>query len=227
MNASDQNARKQAVAEAAVAAIIDELRPSAILGIGTGSTANLFIDALAPLSERFAGAVASSEATAQRLRGHGIRVVDLNEVDHLPVYIDGADEADPSLALIKGGGGALTREKIVVACARRFICIVDSSKCVDELGAFPLPIEVLPMARALVERSLRQLGGEPTLREGFVTDSGNLILDVQGLDLANPQAMERRLNDLVGTVCNGLFALRGADLMLVGAEDGVETRRAR
>lgn len=227
MNPREQDTRKQAVAEAAVAAIADDLHPSAILGIGTGSTANLFIDALAPLGERFAGAVASSEATAARLRGHGITVVDLNDVEYLPVYIDGADEADSSLALIKGGGGALTREKIVAACARRFLCIVDASKCVDELGAFPLPVEVLPMARMLVERGLRQLGGEPVLREGFTTDNGNLILDVHGLDLSAPAVVERRLNDLVGTVCNGLFALRGADLMLVGTADGVKTRRAQ
>ncbi|HSG90995.1 MAG TPA: ribose-5-phosphate isomerase RpiA [Pseudomonadales bacterium] len=221
----DQTAKKRAVAEAAVAAILDEIRPSAIIGVGTGSTADLFIDALAPLEGRFRGAVASSEATARRLNGHGIEVIDLNEAGTLSVYVDGADEADPSLALIKGGGGALTREKIVAASARRFVCIVDESKCVDRLGAFPLPVEIIPMARSLVERGLQALGGEPVLREGFTTDNGNLILDVHGMDLSEPAAMERRLNDLVGTVCNGLFALRGADLLLVGTDGGVQTRR--
>lgn len=222
----DQTDKKRAVAEAAVRAIVDDLRPSDVLGIGTGSTADLFIDALAPLQDRFAGAVASSEASARRLRNHGIEVLDLNDVEYLPVYVDGADEADASLALVKGGGGALTREKIVAACARRFLCIVDESKCVDTLGGFPLPVEVIPMARALVARGLKSLGGEPVLREGFTTDNGNLILDVHGLDLSNPTHMERRLNDLVGTVCNGLFALRPADLMLVGTDNGVETRKA-
>jgi ribose 5-phosphate isomerase A len=222
----DQNTKKRAVAEAAVAAIEPDLGPDAVLGIGTGSTADLFIDALAAHRDRFAGAVASSEATARRLAGHGIEVVDLNTAGRLSVYVDGADEADGQLALIKGGGGALTREKIVAASAERFVCIVDESKCVDVLGGFPLPLEVIPMARALVERGLGGLGGKPVLREGFTTDNGNLILDVRGLDLSRPQEMERRLNDFVGIVCNGLFALRGADLMLVGTDAGVESRTA-
>ena len=222
----DQNTKKRAVAEAAVAAIEPDLGADAILGIGTGSTADLFIDVLAAHRERFAGAVASSGATARRLADHGIRVVDLNAAGRLSVYVDGADEADGELALIKGGGGALTREKIVAASAERFVCIVDESKCVDVLGAFPLPLEVIPMARALVERGLIALGGRPTLREGFTTDNGNLILDVRGLDLSRPREMERRLNDFVGIVCNGLFAVRGADLMLVGTDAGVESRRA-
>jgi len=222
----DQDTKKRAVAEAAVAAIEPDLRPDAILGIGTGSTADRFIDALAVHRNRFAAAVASSEATARRLAGHGIEVMDLNDAGRLAVYVDGADEADAELSLIKGGGGALTREKIVAASAERFLCIVDESKCVDALGAFPLPLEVIPMARALVQRGLVALGGEPVLREGFTTDNGNLILDVRGLDLSRPREMERRLNDLVGVVCNGLFALRGADLMLVGTDSGVESRTA-
>jgi ribose 5-phosphate isomerase A len=223
----DQDEKKRRVAEAALEAITGDLEPGVVVGVGTGSTANCFIDALAGMQDRFSAAVASSEATAERLAGHGIRVIDLNDAGRLPVYVDGADEADPSLALIKGGGGALTREKIVAASAERFVCIVDESKCVDVLGAFPLPIEVVPMARALVERGLRDLGGEPALREGFTTDNGNLILDVTGLDLSDPRGMERRLNDLVGVVCNGLFALRGADLMLVGTDAGVDERQRR
>jgi ribose 5-phosphate isomerase A len=223
----DQDEKKRRVAEAALEAITGDLEPGVVVGVGTGSTANCFIDALAGMQDRFSAAVASSEATAERLASHGIRVIDLNDAGRLPVYVDGADEADPSLALIKGGGGALTREKIVAASAERFVCIVDESKCVDVLGAFPLPIEVIPMARALVERGLRDLGGEPVLREGFTTDNGNLILDVTGLDLSDPRGMERRLNDLVGVVCNGLFALRGADLMLVGTDAGVDERQPR
>lgn len=220
----DQDAKKRQVAEAALETILADLAAGAVVGVGTGSTANHFVDALARVGDRIDGAVASSEATARRLAGHGIRVLDLNDAGTLPVYVDGADEADEALALIKGGGGALTREKIVAAASERFLCIVDESKCVERLGAFPLPVEVLPMARALVTRGLEALGGRPVPRADFVTDNGNLVLDVAGLDLADPAAMERRLNDLVGCVCNGLFALRPADLLLVGSDVGVHAK---
>lgn len=217
----DQAAKKEAVAAAAVEAIRNDLVAGAVIGVGTGSTANCFIDLLAAHRTRFDAAVASSEATAERLRRHGIRVLDLNEAGTLSVYVDGADETDPALNLIKGGGGALTREKIVAAASARFVCIVDDSKCVARLGAFPLPLEVLPMARELVLRTLRTLGGRPTVREGFATDNGNLIVDVSGLDLAAPGDMEQRLNDIVGVVCNGLFARRPADELLVAGDRGV------
>ncbi|MEE4360559.1 MAG: ribose-5-phosphate isomerase RpiA [Pseudomonadales bacterium] len=220
----DQDTKKRQVAEAALSAVEPDLVSGAIIGVGTGSTANHFIDALARARTRFDGAVASSEASARRLRSHGIRVLDLNEAGTLPVYVDGADEADGDLALIKGGGGALTREKIVAAASTRFLCIVDESKIVERLGAFPLPIEVIPMARALVERKLQALGATTQLRPDFVTDNGNLILDVRGLDLTEPAGAERRLNDLVGVVCNGLFALRGADQLLIGRAHEVELR---
>lgn len=217
----DQAAKKQAVAAAAIEDIRGQFVSGAIIGVGTGSTANAFIDLLAEHKHQFDGAVASSDATADRLSGHGIRVLDLNEAGTLAVYVDGADEADPNLNLIKGGGGALTREKIVAAASERFVCIVDDSKCVATLGAFPLPIEVLPMARELIIRALVELGGEPRVRAGFTTDNGNLILDASGLDLRDPTAMERQLNDLVGAVCNGLFALRPADALLVAGAAGV------
>ncbi len=220
----NQDAKKAAVAEAALEAIRGDLHRDAIIGVGTGSTANLFIDLLGAMKARFGGAVASSEATASRLQGHGIRVFDLNAVGALPVYVDGADEADRALNLIKGGGGALTREKIVAAASDRFVCIVDESKCVDRLGAFPLPLEVLPMAEALVTRQLQALGGQVRRRADFITDNGNCILDVSGLDLADPPAMEARLDHLVGVVCNGLFARRPADVLLVGTDTGVESR---
>jgi len=222
----DAVGKKQAVARAALEAIEEHLVSDAVLGVGTGSTADLFIDALAPLAHRFDGAVASSEATARRLRGHGIRVLDLNEAGELPVYVDGADEATAELALLKGGGGALTREKIVAAASREFLCIVDDSKLVERLGAFALPLEVLPMARSLVARRIRSLGGAAVHRDGFVTDNGNDILDVTALDLRDPRATERHLNDLVGVVCSGLFALRGADRLLVGTSNGVREQRA-
>lgn len=217
----DQAAKKQAVAAAAIEDIRGQFVSGAIIGVGTGSTANAFIDLLAPHQRQFDGAVASSEATADRLRGHGIRVLDLNDARTLAVYVDGADEADANLNLIKGGGGALTREKIVAAASERFVCIVDDSKCVATLGKFPLPIEVLPMAREVVMRALTELGGQPRVREGFTTDNGNLIVDSAGLDLRDPPAMERKLNDLVGAVCNGLFALRPADALLVAGTSGV------
>ncbi len=214
-----QDDRKRAVAEAAIA----YLEPGSVIGVGTGSTANLFIDALGKVAARVEGAVASSEASAERLRRVGIPVLDLNLVDDLPVYVDGADEATRHLHLLKGGGGALTREKIVAAVARRFVCIVDDSKLVDRLGAFPLPVEVIPLARSYVARRLVALGGQPRLRAGFVTDNGNEILDVHGMDIREPVALEGELNQITGVVCNGLFARRPADVLLVAGANGVET----
>lgn len=221
-----QDELKRAVAQAAVAYVVPHLDTGAVIGVGTGSTADLFIDALAPHGARLAGAVASSERSAKRLAGHGIRIVELNEVDTLPVYIDGADEIDGSFAMIKGGGGALTREKIVAAVARQFVCIADASKKVAVLGRFPLPVEVIPMARAYVARQLTALGSAPKLREGFITDNGNLIFDVHGLSITDPVGMETRINQIAGMVTNGLFAARGADVLLLGTEQGVvESRR--
>ncbi len=214
-----QDELKQAVARAALAYLTD----GAVIGVGTGSTANYFIDELGKIKQRFAGAVASSEASAQRLRSHGIAVLDLNDVADIPVYVDGADEVDEGLRMIKGGGGALTREKIVAAVARKFVCIADHSKLVSTLGRFPLPVEVIPMAREYVARELRQLGGEPRLRAGFTTDNGNVILDVSGLAITEPVELETRLNNIVGVVTNGLFARRPADVLLLGAPDGVRT----
>jgi ribose 5-phosphate isomerase A len=218
-----QDEMKQAVARAALDYIRGRLNADSIIGVGTGSTANCFIDELAGIRHLFEAAVASSEATAERLRGHGIPVYDLNAVAGLDLYIDGADEFDAGLNLIKGGGGALTREKIVASAAREFVCIVDASKRVDCLGAFPLPVEVIPMARSLVARELVRLGGQPELREGFVTDNGNLILDVYNLEIRDPKGFETALNNLVGVVTNGLFAHRGADVVLMGTPEGVET----
>jgi ribose 5-phosphate isomerase A len=212
-----QDELKQAVAIEAIKYVVSD----SIIGVGTGSTANLFIDALAAMKDRLHGAVASSERTAARLAGHGIRVLDLNQVDDLPVYVDGADEITASMAMIKGGGGALTREKIVAAVARKFVCIADESKLVPTLGAFPLPVEVIPMARAYITRELTRLGGAPKLREGFTTDNGNVILDVAGLTITDPVALEERINALVGVVSCGLFARRGADVLLLGTADGV------
>ena len=212
-----QDELKQAVAAAAVA----RLPANAIIGVGTGSTANCFIDALATRKSSIAGTVASSEASAERLRRHGFEVLELNAVETLPVYVDGADEIDAQLAMIKGGGGALTREKIVAAVAQVFICICDQSKLVTRLGRFPLPIEVIPMARAHVERIARRLGGEPKLRAGFVTDNGNQILDVHGLTIDDAASLESELDHVAGVVTNGLFARRGADILLLGTPDGV------
>ncbi|WP_432696925.1 ribose-5-phosphate isomerase RpiA [Marinobacterium sp. YM272] len=217
-----QDEMKKAVAEAAVERIKPLLESDTIIGVGTGSTANLFIDALAGVKNRFAGAVASSDATAERLRGHGIEVFDLNSVDQLAVYVDGADEFDPHMNLIKGGGAALTREKIVAAVAKEFVCIVDSSKKVDLLGEFPLPVEVIPMARSYVARELAKLGGLPVYREGVVTDNGNVIIDVQDMEILDPKALEQQINNIVGVVTNGLFARRGADVVLMGTPNGVE-----
>jgi ribose 5-phosphate isomerase A len=217
-----QDELKAAVAAAAIAEIEPWLERNTILGIGTGSTANLFIDRLARLRDDFKGAVASSDASAERLRGHGIEVFELNEVGTVPFYIDGADEVNAHLHMIKGGGAALTREKIVAACAERFICIADGSKRVERLGAFPLPVEVIPMARSYVARELVKLGADPVYREGVVTDNGNQILDCHDFMIDDPVAMEARLNAIVGVVTNGLFAARGADVLLLGTEQGVE-----
>ncbi|QJQ95572.1 MULTISPECIES: ribose-5-phosphate isomerase RpiA [Halomonadaceae] len=212
--------------DAVAAAAIDEIRPwltrATMLGIGTGSTANLFIDRLAELHGEFRGAVASSEATAQRLEGHGIEVFELNSVGSVPFYIDGADEIDAQLNMIKGGGAALTREKIVAACSERFICIADASKRVATLGAFPLPVEVIPMARSYVARELVKMGADPVYRQGVTTDNGNQIIDCFDFMIEDPVAMEARLNAIVGVVTNGLFAVRGADILLLGTETGVE-----
>lgn len=213
-----QDELKQEVAKAA----IDYVEAGTIIGVGTGSTANFFIDELARIKGRIEGTVASSVASAERLRGHGIPVLDLNEVDDISVYVDGADETNRHLHLVKGGGGALTREKIVAAVARKFVCICDESKLVDKLGAFPLPIEVIPMARSYIGREMVKLGGQPVYRDGFVTDNGNIILDVHNLDILDPVAMEQKLNSLVGVVTNGLFAERPADVLLLGTGKGVE-----
>jgi ribose 5-phosphate isomerase A len=202
---------------------LDYVVEGSIVGVGTGSTANFFIDGLATMKDRIAGAVASSEASAKRLAGHGIRLFDLNDVEQMPVYIDGADEIDASLAMIKGGGGALTREKIVAAVADKFICICDATKRVECLGRFPLPVEVIPMARAQVARQLAALGGRPVLREGFVTDNGNIIIDVHGLQIADPASFETTVDGIVGVVTNGLFARRGADVLLLATAGGVVT----
>ena len=217
---------KQAVAIAALETIRPRLESNTVLGIGTGSTANFFIDALAPLQGQFDATVASSEASAERLRSHGIQVFDLNSVDKVDFYIDGADEANKDLQLIKGGGAALTREKIVAAVAREFICICDESKLVHTLGEFPLPVEVIPMARSHVARALVKLGGDPVYREGVVTDNGNVILDVFNFPIAAPLAMEQKINAIVGVVTNGLFAHRPADLLLLGGSSGVTEMRA-
>jgi ribose 5-phosphate isomerase A len=214
-----QDEMKQAAARAAVQYVVHD----AVIGVGSGSTANFFIDELGAIRGRIRGAIASSERTAERLRRHGIPLFDLNELQELPVYVDGADEVTAGFAMIKGGGGALTREKIVAAVSRRFVCIADASKLVPVLGAFPLPVEVIPMARAHVAREIMRLGGRPRLREGFLTDNGNVILDVAGLTIADPVALEGELNNIVGAVTNGLFARRGADVVLLGTPEGVRS----
>ncbi len=218
-----QDQLKQAVAQAAMDFIRPKLSEKSVVGVGTGSTANFFIDALALHKMDFDGAVASSEATAARLKAHGIPVYDLNSVSDLEFYVDGADESDEHLHLIKGGGAALTREKIVAAVAQTFICIADESKLVPVLGDFPLPVEVIPMARSHVARQLVKLGGDPVYREGVMTDNGNIILDVFNLEILDPVALERDINAIVGVVTNGLFAARPADLLLLGTKDGVKT----
>jgi ribose 5-phosphate isomerase A len=212
---------------AAARAAADLVAGDGIIGVGTGSTVNYFIDFLAERKNRIRGAVSSSEASTERLQGHGIPIIDLNESGDLDVYVDGADESNRMLQLIKGGGGALTREKIVAAASRRFICIVDRSKLVRRLGAFPLPVEVIPMARSYVGRQMVRLGGRPVLREGFTTDNGNLVLDVHDLEINEPIRLEQTINNIAGVVTAGLFAQRGADVLLIGDEHGVETMEAR
>ena len=217
-----QEQLKRAAAKAAIDYIKPKLQRETVIGVGTGSTANFFIDGLAEIKELFASTVASSSATAERLRSHNIAVRDLNEVDELSVYVDGADESDSQLALIKGGGAALTREKIVAACASEFVCIVDESKMVNTLGRFPLPVEVIPMARSYVMRQLNKLGGKPVYREGVVTDNGNIIVDVHDLIIRDPVMLEQKINQLAGVVTNGLFAQRGADMLILSKSSGVE-----
>jgi ribose 5-phosphate isomerase A len=218
-----QDELKQAVALAAVDYVVEDR----IVGVGTGSTANFFIDALAKSGKRIRGAVASSEATAQRLKQHGIAVLNLNDVEGMPVYIDGADEITVEGAMIKGGGGALTREKIVASVAERFICIADHSKLVERLGGFALPVEVIPMATRIIERKLAEFGGEPRLRRKdgspYITDNGNMIIDVANLQIEDPRGLEAAINDLPGVVTVGLFARKGANVCLLGSPDGVRT----
>ncbi len=216
-----QDELKKAVAKAAIDYIAPRLNSDSVVGVGTGSTANFFIDMLAELKTYFDGAVASSEATAERLKSHGIPVYDLNSAGTLEFYVDGADETNEYLELIKGGGAALTREKIVAAVANTFICIADESKMVGVLGSFPLPVEVIPMARSHVGREIVKLGGDPVYREGVVTDNGNIIIDVHNLDISRPIDIEEKLNNIVGVVTNGLFARRPADLLLLGTATGV------
>ncbi|MGD9953162.1 MAG: ribose-5-phosphate isomerase RpiA [Burkholderiales bacterium] len=218
-----QDELKKQVARAALKCVVED----AIVGVGSGSTVDHFIDALAGMKGRIEGAVAASERSAERLKRHGIHVFDLNAVDELPVYIDGADEVTEHLYMIKGGGGALTREKIVAAVAKTFVCICDASKLVPVLGKFPLPVEVIPMARSHVGRELRRLGGHPELRQGFTTDNGNVVIDCHGLAITDPPRLEAELNNIAGAVTNGLFARRAADLLLLGAPEGVRTLKAK
>ena len=213
-----QDEMKQAVAKAA----LEHVETDTVVGIGTGSTANYFIDYLAEIKHKINGTVASSEASAERLRSHGIEVMNLNDAGELSLYVDGADETNHYGHLVKGGGGALTREKIVAGASRKFVCIVDDTKVVDILGKFPLPVEVIPMARSFVARQLVKLGGDPVYREGFTTDNGNPILDVHGLQVMDPVELEQKLNNIPGVVTNGLFALRPADVVLVGTAEGVK-----
>jgi ribose 5-phosphate isomerase A len=215
----NQDIRKQRAADAA----LDLVGDGSVIGVGTGSTVNYFIEGLASLRGRIVGAVSSSEASAQRLKAHDIPVLDLNATGEVPLYVDGADEATRGFALVKGGGGALTREKIVAAASRRFVCIIDDQKLVERLGRFPLPVEVIPMGRSYVARQLLRLGGQPALREGVVTDNGNHILDVRGLSIVDPIALETEINQIAGVVTVGLFARRPADVLLVGTADGVVT----
>jgi len=214
-----QDEMKKAAAKAA----LEYVETGTIVGIGTGSTANHFIDLLAGIKGKLEGTVASSVASAERLKKHGIPVFDLNAVGDLNLYVDGADESNRHLHLVKGGGGALTREKIVAAASRKFVCIADESKLVDVLGKFPLPVEVIPMARSYVARQIVKLGGQPVLREGFTTDNGNVILDVHNIQILNPVELEQKLNNIVGVVTNGLFAMRPADVLILGTPAGAKT----
>jgi ribose 5-phosphate isomerase A len=214
----NQDDLKKQAAEAAL-----DYVESGVIGVGTGSTVNHFIDALASVKHRIEGAVSSSEVSTERLKHHGIPVFDLNAAGELALYVDGADESNGRLELIKGGGGALTREKIVAAASRRFVCIADEGKLVEVLGRFPLPVEVIPMARSYVARELVQLGGTPVWREGFVTDNGNLILDVQNLEITDPKGLEQRINNIAGVVTVGIFALRPADVLILGSAQGPKT----
>jgi ribose 5-phosphate isomerase A len=218
-----QDELKQMVAREALKYVVED----AVVGVGSGSTVDLFIDALAGMKGRIEGAVAASERSAVRLKKHGIRVLDLNSVNELPVYVDGADEVTEHLQMIKGGGGALTREKIMAAVARRFVCIADASKLVPVLGKFPLPVEVIPMARSHVGRELLRMGGNPSLRENYKTDNGNLVLDCRGLTILDPAQMESDLNQIAGVVTNGLFARRPADVLLLAGPSGVQTLKAK
>ena len=217
-----QDDQKRAVAQAAL-----KYAQEGVIGVGSGSTVNLFIDALAAIKGRIDGAVAASEASAERLKSRGIRVLDLNAVNELPVYVDGADEVTEHLYMVKGGGGALTREKIVAAVAKKFVCICDASKLVPVLGKFPLPVEVIPMARSYVGREMLKRGAQPVLRESYQTDNGNLIIDCHGLTLLDPPAMEAELNNIAGLVSNGIFARRPADVLLLGSNSGIQTLKAK
>lgn len=219
----DQNELKRAVAKAAADYVRSRLDERSIIGVGTGSTANFFIECLGEFRHDIQATVASSEETARRLKALQIPVIDLNAAPEVTVYVDGADEANKFLHLIKGGGGALTREKIIAAVAREFVCIADGSKLVDVLGAFPLPVEVIPMARSHVAREIVKLGGDPVYREGFVTDNGNVILDIHNMNIMEPRALETQLNQITGVVTNGLFALRPADKLILGTKDGLQT----
>ena len=214
-----QDELKALVGQAAVDYVVE----GSVVGVGTGSTVNYFIDELAKIKHKIEGAVSSSEASTERLKAHGIEVFELNDVNRIPVYVDGADESNHLLELIKGGGGALTREKIIAAVAEKFVCIADESKLVRRLGEFPLPVEVIPMARSYVAREIVKLGGDPVYRAGFTTDNGNVILDVHSLEINEPIKLERILNNIVGVVTNGLFAERAADVLLLGKQDTVET----
>lgn len=214
-----QDQLKQQAAQAA----LEYVPAGSIVGVGTGSTVNFFIDALAGIKNKIEGAVSSSEASTKRLRAHGIEVLDLNAVSDVPVYVDGADETNAHLQLIKGGGGALTREKIIAQLAKKFVCVADESKMVQRLGKFPLPIEVIPMARSMIARELVKLGGQPVYRDGFVTDNGNQILDVHNLEIMEPAKLEAELNNLPGIVTVGLFAIRPADVLILGTANGIRT----
>ena len=221
-----QDELKQAVAKAALDYVESKLEDDMIIGVGTGSTANFFIEELGKINDRLEGAVASSEETAKRLKAQNIPVYDLNTAGRIAIYVDGADESNAHLQLIKGGGAALTREKILAAASKEFVCIADVSKMVAVLGEFPLPVEIIPMARSYVGREIVKLGGDPVYREGCLTDNGNIILDVYNLEILDPRRLERELNQIAGVVTNGIFAERGADILLLGNENGVETQRA-